>query len=493
MPLRPKAATAAAGLALVLGFTVFRPPATPGPLERDFEAYYAAGVTVNAGGDPYSRAIWDAEKRVPGVPATRDELLPFVGPAAALPFWSLVARLPYRTALAVWTALLVAALLGVLAAALRVASAPRDSWLYAGTAILAIGSGPVIGALALGQAAIIAAAGVAGAVVAYRARAAAAAFGATLLAALQPNLALALGARMRSGWDFAVAASAAGAFIVLTLTAGGGVAGLLTYLHRLAAHGAAERHITIQHTPEAIAYSLGLPLHAAAILGTAVAVAAAGAAIALIVRERLDPTDATLVVCALLPLAIPFVHEHDLVLELLPVLILALRARGRARALASVAAVLALVDWFGFAQRHGAGGQIVCLGAAVALGFAGLNRQKAPRDAAPDLYGLVALAGLAALALPLGLANPAPTWPDALPPAFHADPAADASAVWAAEGRAAGLTARQAAWGALRSIPLAGCCVLAAALVSDARRRRVPAVRGELRKTRAPRYSRTAW
>jgi hypothetical protein len=59
-----------------------------------------------------------------------------------------------------------------------------------------------------------------------------------------------------------------------------------------------------------------------------------------------------------------------------------------------------------------------------------------------------------------------------LPAGFHAAPAADASSVWAAEARAAGLTKREPAWGLLRGLPLAGCLVLAAALVEDARARR---------------------
>jgi hypothetical protein len=90
---------------------------------------------------------------------------------------------------------------------------------------------------------------------------------------------------------------------------------------------------------------------------------------------------------------------------------------------------------------------------------------------------------LAAIALPLGRLRPAPVWPDRLPVTFHADPATDASAVWAAEQRATGLTARIPAWGLLRGLPLAGCIVLSAALVAEARRLRVPTLRGDVRGT----------
>jgi hypothetical protein len=482
MPPTPKTAAAGAGIALLLAFTVFRPPSTPGPLERDFEAYYASGATVNAGGDPYSRAIWSAERRIPGVDAGRDEVLPYVGPAAALPFWSLLARLPYGAALAVWTMVLVGALAALLLAALRLTRTPRDPWTYGLAGILAFASAPAIAAVALGQAALVSAAGIACALVAYRSRWPAGAFGGTLLAAVQPNLALALLARLRSRWDVALAASAAAAFAIITLLAGGGRRGFVSYLHRLGAHGAAERDVTIQHTPAAIAYSFGLSPETATLVGTAVAIIAAATAIAVIVRERLDATTATLVTCALLPLVLPFFHEHDLVIEVLPIVVLALRTGGRARGLASIAAVLVLVDWFGFAQRHAAGGQIVCFGFAVALSFASLNPRRPGRGTQADLWGLAALAALAAIALPLGLMKPAPTWPDTLPSRYRADPGADVSAVWASEQRAAGLTAREPAWGVLRGLPLAGCVVLGTALVADARRRRrIPALRDDFR------------
>lgn len=61
---------------------------------RDFEAFYAAGVAANHGADPYGRAIWDAEKTIPGVDLSHNETLPFVGPPAGLPLWRALARLP---------------------------------------------------------------------------------------------------------------------------------------------------------------------------------------------------------------------------------------------------------------------------------------------------------------------------------------------------------------------------------------------------------------
>jgi hypothetical protein len=488
--MRPRRSVAAAcvGLCLLLAFTVCRPPSTPGPLERDFEAYYAAGVTYNAGADPYSRAIWTAERRISGVDARRDELLPFVGPAAALPFWSLLARLPYRIALAAWTTVLLAALLTIVGSALRVgrsapgrampSPSPRDrrtARLDPGRACfvlaMTIASAPVIGALALGQAALVAAGGVALAIVAYRARWPFAAGAATLLAALQPNLALGLAARLRSRRDFGAATCAAVAFVALTLAAGGGSAGFLSYLLRLSEHARAERFIAIQHTPAAIGYALGLSTTTALALSFVIALAVAGTTVVLIARERLDPTTATLFACAVLPLALPFFHQPDFVLEMVPIAVLALRARGRARALAAVAAVLVLVDWFGLAQRHGAAGQILALGFAVAFAFVGLSGER-ERDWRAALAGPATLATLAVIALPLAFAHPSPTWPDALPARFHAAAHLDAGETWGAEQRAAGLARAEPVWGLLRLIPLTGCIALAAALVADRRRRR---------------------
>jgi hypothetical protein len=287
---------------------------------------------------------------------------------------------------------------------------------------------------------------------------------------LQPNVTLALIARIRSRWDALVATSAALVFAAATLAFGGGFAGARGYLRHLGEHGAAERFAAIQHTPAAIAYAAGLAPPAAIVAGTLVAGAALIAAIVIIRRERLDATMATLVAGALLPLALPFFHEQDFVIEVVPLAILALRATGTARLLGAAAAVLTLVDWFGLAQRSGAQGQILALGAVVACAFAGAGRPE--RSGQTNVAGIALLAIVGAIAVPLARAHPAPTWPDQLPRHFHAQPRADPSLVWGAEQRAAGLMQRDPVWPALRAIPLTGCVVLTWALVADTRRRR---------------------
>jgi hypothetical protein len=452
---------------MALAITLLRPPPTQGPFGRDFEAYYAAGATWNAGGDPWSRAVWSTERAIPGVDAARDELLPYVGPAAALPLFGALARLPFDVAVRVWTVLLVAAFAALVLASLALARA-RGAAALIGAALLAIASGPVTSAIALGQVALLAAAGIACALVAYDRRAFAGGAVATLIAGLQPNLALVLIARMRDRVAVLAAAGGAVAFAALTLAAGGGLPGLAAYAHRLGEHASAERFVAIQHTPGAIAWAFGASDALAAAAGAAVAVAAIAAIVITTVRARLDARDGALLALAAAPLAVPFFHEHDFVLAIVPLIVLAVRTEGTPRAWAGVAAVLVGVDWLGIAQRPAAAAQIVATGIAVAFAFVALGR--GARATRADVAPFAALAVLACAAVPLAHAFPAPIWPDALPASYRAPATADASAVWAGEQRAAGLAVRQPAWGALRALPLAGCVVLGFGLVLTRRR-----------------------
>jgi hypothetical protein len=454
----------------VLAFTLLRPPPTQGPYARDFEAYYAAGAVWNVGGDPWSRAVWDVERTIEGVDPSRDELLPYVGPAAALPAFGALARLPHPLAERAWSGLLAAAYGALVLAALALARTRRIAAL-GGAVVLGLSSGPGTSDVALGQAALVAAAGIACALVAFERGAVAPGALATLLAALQPNLALALIARMRDRTALLGAALGAAAFAALTLGAGGGATGFVAYVRRLGEHGRAERFVTIQHTPAAIAWALGAPVSPAAATGTICALAAIAATAAATVRARLDARDGTLLALAALPLAVPFFHEHDFVCELIPLFVLAVRATGTVRVLAGIATALIGVDWLGLAQRPAADAQIVVLALAVACAFVVLGR--GARATRADLAPFAAALALACVAVPLARAHPAPTWPDALPAGYRAPAHADASAVWADEQRAAGLDVRDPVWGLLRALPLGGCLVLGAAIVMAGARRRI--------------------
>jgi len=463
---------AGALIAAVLAYTLFRPAPTQGPFARDFEAYYAAGAVWNAGGDPWSRAVWGVERGIGGVDAARDELLPYVGPAAALPLFGALARLPHPVAVRVWTALLALAALALVLAVLALAPVG----LRRGTVVVAalafvVASGPGTSALALGQVALLSAAGVAWALSALERRAIAPATFATLVAAVQPNLAPVLIARLRDRTAVVCAALAVVAFALLTMWAGGGPTGMSAYAARLVQHAHAEQFVTIQYTPAAIAAAFGIADRVALAIGFVCAIAAVALTIVVTIRFALTPRDGTLLAIAALPLALPFFHEHDFVLELIPLLLLALTARGTVRVWTGVATAMIAVDWLGIAQRPSAAAQIVALAAVTVCAFIVLGRGE--RATRADLVPVVALVVLFAAAIPLAQAFPAPIWPDALPAHYHAAASADASAVWAGEQHAAGLDARVPAWGALRAIPLAGCIVLGAAIVLG--RRRVPA------------------
>jgi hypothetical protein len=422
--------------------------------------------------------VWNTERAIAGVDPERDELLPYVGPAAALPLFGALARLPYAVAVQVWTAFLIAALVALALAALALVRARGAAALF-GAVLLVIASGPGISDIALGQAALLSAAAIACALVAYERRASAAGAVATLLAGIQPNLAFALVARMRDRAALLPAAAGALAFGALTLASGGGAHGFVAYLALLREHTNAERFVAIQHTPGAIAWALGAAPLPAITFAIACAILAVAAVAFVTVRARLDAFDGMLLALAAYPLAVPFFHEHDFVIELIALIALAVRTQGAARGWAGVAAALICVDWFGLAQRPAAAAQIVALGVAFACGFAALGR--GARITRADLAPFVAIVALACVAAPLGRAFPAPVWPDALPAGYRAPAAAGASSVWAGEQRAAGLATRQPAWGALRALPLAGCVLLGVTIIRTRRK----ADRSEARTARA--------
>ena len=388
----------------------------------------------------------------------RDELLPYVGPAAALPLFGALARLPFAIAVRLWSGLLAAALATLVLVALAFAGTRSVRVLLAAFA-LALTAGPVTSALGLGQAALLAAGSIALALWALdRGAIAAGALGA-LIAAVQPNLALVLIARLRDRRALLAIACALVAFAALTAWGSADVAG---YLRVLAHHGAAERHDAIQETPAAIAWSLGASAPLASALGALCALAAIALVVVLTVRVRLAPREGALLALAALPLAIPFFHEHDFALELLPLIALGVFARGTPRALTGVAVVLVLTDAFGMAQRPLASGAILAQSAAVACAFVALGSGALRRA---DVAPFATLAVLALLAIPLARSAPAPVWPDALGATYRAPSGAGASAVWADEQRRAGLDAQQPQWGALRAFPLLGCLVLGLAVV----------------------------
>jgi hypothetical protein len=432
-----------------------RPVATPGPALRDFEAYWGAGVAWNAKQDPYARDVWIGERQVPGVDGTRDEVLPFVGPPATLPFWAAFARLPYAIASKLWYAVLALSLLALLVLLVRAAVGFVPPMALLSPIALAIAFGPMTSDLALGQVALLALLGATACVVLGSAPIVAS-LGA-FAAYAQPNIAIAL--LWQVGRNRVTAALIAGG--ICTYLAGVLGAGWLwpaNYASILFAHAASERLTAIQLSPAAIAYGFGA--HPAVAVAIGYAVAAMVVVIAIIVARRQSGTFVRFAsIAALVPLAVGFFHEHDLIVAFPAVVLCAFRARGLGRALAIVGTLLVAIDWLGLAQRPTGITQSALLALAAICAFAATGEEHEVRK---TIVAGLCIAPLFALAAWLGAAHPSPVWPDALG-AFHAPPTSTIAEVWNAEQQTAGLLRQNAVWAFLRVLSLTGCALLAVA------------------------------
>jgi len=449
-------ALAAALVAVLAAFFVFRPAPTPGPALRDFESYYAAGVTWYYRGDPYGREVWRTERTIPGVVAARDELLPFVGPPFGLPLWSALGALPWPVATVVWDAILALALGAIAFAPLRLAGGPLDA--QSALAVLAVvaGFGPLTSGIALGQVAVVSCAAIAIFPLLLIPRYGLAAAAAVLAAALQPNLAIVLAARLgeRRAWiacAFAATVAAGGSLIAV-----GGFAGFARYLATLRAHAAAERFLAIQTTPGAVARALGASAHVAGLVAAGLAFATLAGIALQCASRRYGPNERIALACAAAPLALPFAHEHDFAIVFFPAILTLRRARGRAWLVAALALLDAGVDWLGLAQRPEGVTESVLLTFAAACGVAALAPDRLrPYHFVPVLVA-VAACGVGILAG----AHRLPTWPDALGNDFHVPFAASAPEVWHLEQLRSGIGALDPVWGTLRLLSLAACALI---------------------------------
>lgn len=421
---------------------------------RDFEAYYAAGAAWNAGADPYSQAIWHAEKALPGINPRRYEALPFVAPPAALPVFGLIARLPFPEANVLWRALLVVSMAALALLTLRLAQRKITAASLFAVALAAVGFAPLTSALALGQLVLPA----------FLFAALASVWRPVgFFAWVQPNVALTMlsQAATRRGASTVAASLAAFAAVCILVV---GIPGTEQYLGVLHRHGLAERFSAIQITPASVAYGFGAAPAVAKLIGAAVALAAVCCWV-LLMRIARDATARFCATCALLPLAMPFFHEHDLLVAFVPALVYAIRSSARILPLAGFGALLTAADWLGLAQRPDGTLQTVLL--VGAFGAALIALQERPR-ARLLLLPAAALAVIGAAAL-LVHAHPAPVWPDsmgALP--AHVD-TMDIERAWNAEQGATGLLAQNALWASLRLLSLLGCTLTAAAIAISSR------------------------
>ena len=448
-------ALATALLALAAAFAL-RPQAAPGTALRDFEAAYAAGAARNAEDDPYSRQLWRSERTIPGVTATRDELLPFVGPPFGLPLWGAFARLDYARATLVWSLVLGLCFAGLTLGSLKLAG-PAATLDYLAALALGAAFAPLTSGLALGQVAVLACAAAVATQFALARRNALAAAVTAFASALQPNLAIALAVRLperRATLAFALA----GALAVGCSAAALGSAGdLARYASLLREHAGAESGLAIQTTVAAVARDFGASAAGANIVAGVTGFAALGGLLALFATRRYAGLERFAVTSAALPLALPFAHEHDFTLALFPALLCARRCTGAPWIAASVAATVLAVNWLGLAVNLSALTQSLCLATAAALAFAALG----PRELGLRRFAPLCVVPLVAFAGAIAASHTLPVWPDALPEAFHADRGLSLAQVWRAEQLASGLGKPDAVWSALRACSLLGSCVLA--------------------------------
>jgi hypothetical protein len=442
---------------VVLAVTIARPAPTPGPLSRDFEAYWAAGATSNAGADPYGRAIWNSERAVAGVDARRDEILPFVGPPHTLLFWRIVAWLPYERAAHLWWAVLAISLLALVGAVVGASGVTFTARAFFGGIVLAIAFAPISSDLALGQIALPAFLGTVLVAVLAERRLTLGVVAAPIAFA-QPNISLGLLTQLgRNRTTVAMLAGAALTYVLGALAAGWSWPS--SYARIVAEHGLAERFVAIQFGPAAIAFDLGAPQRLAETIALVIALLAIGAAVAICLAAR-EPFARFAACSALVPFVAGFFHEHDFVVVFAAALWCALRTRGNVRAIALAGTLLAGFDWLGLAQRQTGLTQSALLAAAAFAAFAALGEKPELRRATPVAVGMGALIAGAAL---VAVHNPVPIWPDALR-SFHASLTASIASIWLDEQQRSGLLAAVPAWGLLRSCSLLGSALLAYAI-----------------------------
>jgi hypothetical protein len=436
------------------------------PTMADFSAYYSAGKYWSLGGDPYGVGIWSIEKTLPGFHPSRLELLPFVGPPLSLLLWAAFGVIPYVDAAAIWAIVVIgsAAMLMWIPAHLAQRRLKRTDVLS--LLLLALSSGPLVTGISVGQAALPAAAAVGLALLCATQRRWLLMLLAALVAGtLKPNDALAIAAVVREPAALLAIAGSVVAATVASLPITHGIHGIVAYVHLLLSQGGSERLYAYQFASTSVAYGFGMAPRSAEILGSVLSVAALGAIVIAIRMTRANVVDGAAIACALFPFVVPFDHEPDMVIVLLPALLVVFRTHSWTWAIGAAGTVLLCTD--PFALMQGWPGLIfaVAMAAVAALQLAAL---------APPQCKSIRFAPFAIIpfVLAIGLFAPPnhlPLWPATLPAHVSVTPGASASATWHDELVASGLEIRLPWVSLARMLTLFGCLCVGIAMVRTAR------------------------
>jgi len=438
-----------------------------GPPMADFADYYAAGRTWLQGGDPYGVGIWNIEQTLPGFDPKRLELLPFVGPPLSLPLWAAFGAIPYVGAALAWIVVLVGSVVVMMIVPARFAGYRLQRGDAPTFLLLAVSSGPLVTGVSAGQAALPAVAAVVVAVVsAARRRWMVMAAAAIVAGLLKPNDALVIVATLR---EMAVLCAVAGSAIVsglANLSVAHGVHGIIAYFGVIMSQGAAERKFTNQFAPASIAYGFGITQQAAGMLGSALSALAIATVVTAVRSTRASLADGAAIACAAFPFMLPYEHEPDMVIALLPALFVLFRARGRTWALGAIGTVLLFINPFALTQGSPGTTFAVAMAAVAGLQLAAL----APPACKPLRFAPLTVVPLV---LFLGLLAPPdrlPIWPDV--PVAHAVVTAGASpsAIWNAELVALGLDTQYPWVSLVRLLTLSGCVCIGIAMARTASR-----------------------
>jgi hypothetical protein len=244
-----------------------------------------------------------------------------------------------------------------------------------------------------------------------------------------------------------------------------GVDGLRSYLGVMAEHARSEQTFAFQYAPLALAYGFGAMPFAAGVAATLTATIAIAATASWAWLTRASLVSRTAVAAAALPFVLPYVHEPDMAIAVLPALYAVLRARGVVWAFGAAGTVMLLAYPLALTQGPAGVAFAVVMAAVCALQVARLG----PRD---DLRLRLVPLGVVPLIALLGLFAPpehATIWPATVPAITALTPDMTAATIWRTELASLHLDGPQPWIALLRCLTLTGCALVGIATAVTAR------------------------